>query len=164
MGAPPSVTESRLGACLGSSPETDAPSIAVLPFANMSADPEQEYFCDGMAEEIINALTKLENLRVVARTSAFQFKGRALDLREVGSKLDVTSVLEGSVRKAGRRLRVTAQLINVSDGYHLWSERYDRDMEDVFAVQDDVGGLVDLAHSSGAEGGVDLVRAEGGAG
>ena len=99
--------------------KADVPSIAVLPFANMSADPEQEYFCDGMAEEIINALTQLDNLRVVARTSAFQFKGQALDLREVGRKLDVTSVLEGSVRKAGNRLRVTAQLINVSDGYHV---------------------------------------------
>ena len=88
--------------------QPDQPSIAVLSFTNMSADPEQEYFCDGMAEEIINALTKLENLRVVARTSAFQFKGQSLDLREVGKKLDVTSVLEGSVRKAGNRLRVTA--------------------------------------------------------
>ena len=122
--------------------QPDVPSIAVLPFANMSADPEQEFFCDGMAEEIINALTKLENLRVVARTSAFQFKGQALDLREVGKKLDVTSVLEGSVRKVGNRLRVTAQLIKVSDGYHLWSERYDRDMDDVFAVQDEIAQSV----------------------
>ncbi len=103
--------------------QPEAPSIAVLPFDNMSADPEQEYFCDGMAEEIINALTKLDGLRVVARTSAFQFKGLAVDLRDVGNKLAVATVLEGSVRKAGNRLRVTAQLINVSDGYHLWSER-----------------------------------------
>ena len=118
--------------------QPEAPSIAVLPFDNMSADPEQEYFCDGMAEEIINALTKLDGLRVVARTSAFQFKGLAVDLRDVGNKLAVATVLEGSVRKAGNRLRVTAQLINVSDGYHLWSERYDRDMDDVFAVQDEI--------------------------
>ena len=116
----------------------DAPSIAVLPFANMSADPEQEYFCDGITEEIINALTKLKQLRVVARTSAFQFKNQALDLREVGAKLGVTTVLEGSVRKAGNRLRVTAQLISVSDGYHLWSERFDRAMDDVFEMQDDI--------------------------
>ena len=119
--------------------------IAVMPFANMSADPEQEYFCDGMAEELINALTKLDDLRVVARTSTFQFKGQALDLREVGRKLGATTVLEGSVRKSGNRLRVTAQLISVADGYHLWSERYDRQMEDVFAIQDDVSqAIVDV--------------------
>jgi TolB-like protein/Tfp pilus assembly protein PilF len=113
-------------------------SIAVLPFANMSADPEQEYFCDGMAEEIINTLTQLPGLRVVARTSAFAFKGEKHDVRELGRKLNVTAVLEGSVRKAGNRLRITAQLINVADGYHLWSERYDRDLEDVFAIQDEI--------------------------
>ena len=125
--------------------EPDMPCIAVMPFANMSADPEQEYFCDGMTEELINALTKLDELRVVARTSAFQFKGQALDLREVGRKLGATTVLEGSVRKAGNRLRVTAQLISVTDGYHLWSERYDRQMEDVFAIQDDVSqAIVDV--------------------
>ena len=125
--------------------EPDIPCIAVMPFANMSADPEQEYFCDGMTEELINALTKLADLRVVARTSAFQFKGQALDLREVGRKLGATTVLEGSVRKAGNRLRVTAQLINVADGYHLWSERYDRQLEDVFAIQDDVSqAIVDV--------------------
>ena len=125
--------------------QPEVPSIAVLPFANMSADPEQEYFCDGMAEELINALTKLDDLRVVARTSTFQFKGQALDLREVGRKLGATTVLEGSVRKSGNRLRVTAQLISVADGYHLWSERYDRQMEDVFAIQDDVSqAIVDV--------------------
>jgi TolB-like protein/predicted Ser/Thr protein kinase len=118
--------------------EKVTPSIAVLPFANLSADKEQEYFCDGMAEEIINALTQLENLRVVARTSAFVFKGKREDIREIGRKLKVDKVLEGSVRKAGNRLRITAQLINVSDGYHLWSERYDREMEDVFAIQDEI--------------------------
>jgi serine/threonine-protein kinase len=116
----------------------DYPSIAVLPFANHSADPEQEYFCDGMAEEIINALAQVKGLRVVARTSAFAFKGQAADIREIGHKLGVGTVLEGSVRKAGERLRITAQLIDVTDGYHLWSERYDRGMEDVFAIQEQI--------------------------
>ena len=116
----------------------DQNSIAVLPFTNMSADPEQEYFCDGMAEEIINSLTKIKDLRVVARTSAFSFKGKNLDIREIGKKLSVGKVLEGSVRIAGNRIRITAQLINVADGYHLWSDRYDRELEDVFAIQDDV--------------------------
>ncbi len=113
-------------------------SIAVLPFKNMSADPEQEYFCEGMAEEIINALTHIKDLRVVARTSAFSFKGKDEDIREIGRKLSVDKVLEGSVRKAGDRLRITAQLINIEDGYHLWSERYDRTMEDVFDIQDEI--------------------------
>jgi adenylate cyclase len=114
------------------------PSIAVMPFINMSADPEQEYFCDGMTEEIINALTHIENLRVIARTSCFVFKGKHEDIREIGRKLDVITLLEGSVRKAGNRLRITAQLIKVSDGSHLWSEKYDREMEDVFAIQDEI--------------------------
>jgi len=114
------------------------PSIAVLPFENLSADPEQEYFCDGMAEEIINALAHLDGLRVVARTSSFAFKGEHTDIRGIGSALDVTTVLEGSVRKAGNRLRVTAQLINVVDGYHLWSERFDRTLADVFEIQDEI--------------------------
>jgi serine/threonine-protein kinase len=114
------------------------PSIAVLPFTNLSADPEQEYFCDGMAEEIISALTHIDGLRVVARTSAFAFKDKHEDIRDIGRKLNVETLLEGSVRKAGSRLRITAQLVNVSDGYHLWSERYDREMEDVFAIQDEI--------------------------
>ena len=123
--------------------KADVPSIAVLPFANMSADPEQEYFCDGMAEEIINALTSLEGLRVSsARTSSFKFRGETRDATEIGTQLKVRSILEGSVRKAGNRLRITAQLINVSDGFHLWSERYDRDMDDIFAVQDDIARTV----------------------
>ena len=121
-----------------SPPERTPPSIAVLPFANLSADPENEYFSDGMSEEIINALTKLNGLRVVARTSAFAFKGRNEDIREIGRKLHVEHVLEGSVRKAGNRLRITAQLIKVADGYHLWSERFDREMADVFAIQDEI--------------------------
>jgi len=114
------------------------PSIAVLPFVDMSPDRDQDYFCEGMAEEILNALTRIEGLRVAARTSSFQFKGRAADMRKVALELGVNTVLEGSVRKAGSQLRVTAQLISAGDGYHLWSERYDRGLEDVFAIQDDI--------------------------
>jgi serine/threonine protein kinase/Flp pilus assembly protein TadD len=117
---------------------TSARSIAVLPFADMSPQRDQEYFCEGMAEEIINALTKIQALQVASRSSAFAFKGQNQDIRKVGEQLGVSTVLEGSVRKAGNRLRITAQLIKVSDGYHLWSERYDRDMEDVFAIQDEI--------------------------
>jgi len=119
-------------------------SIAVLPFANISDDPGNEYFSDGMTEEIINALAQLKDLRVAARTSCFTFKGKAPHISEVGAKLNVTTVLEGSVRKAGSRLRITAQLINVGDGYHIWSQRYDREMEDVFAIQDEIAkGIAD---------------------
>ena len=113
--------------------QPDVPSIAVLPFADMSPQKDQDYFCEGMAEEIINALTALDGLHVASRTAAFQAKAKDFDMAEIGTRLKVGAVLEGSVRKAGNRLRVTAQLINLSDGYHLWSERYDRDMEDVFA-------------------------------
>jgi serine/threonine-protein kinase len=114
------------------------PSIAVLPFVNLSPDPENEYFCDGLAEELIDALTKMEALRVVSRSASFQFKGEAHDIRQIGEHLNVNHVLEGSVRKAGNRLRITAQLISVDEGYHLWSEKYDREMEDVFAIQDEI--------------------------
>ncbi|OGU35731.1 MAG: hypothetical protein A2315_11875 [Ignavibacteria bacterium RIFOXYB2_FULL_35_12] len=120
-------------------------SIAVMPFVNMSADPEQEYFCDGLTEELINALSKVRDLRVVARTSTFTFKGGSHDVRKVGRKLDVRTVLEGSVRKSGENLRITAQLINVLDGYHLWSERYDRELKDVFEIQDEISlGIVNI--------------------
>ena len=115
-----------------------AKSIAVLPFADMSPGKDQDYFCEGIAEEIINALTKIDALRVASRSSAFAFKGQNQDIRKVGERLSVGTVMEGSVRKAGNRIRITAQLINVADGYHLWSERYDRDLEDVFAVQDEI--------------------------
>ena len=114
------------------------PSIAVLPFVNMSADPENEYFSDGLTEELINALTKVKELFVVARTSSFAFKGEKVDIREIGQRLNVDNLLEGSVRKVGNRVRITAQLVKVEDGYHLWSERYDRNMEDVFAIQDEI--------------------------
>jgi serine/threonine-protein kinase len=115
-----------------------APSIAVLPFRDMSPQGDQDYFCEGMAEELINALTQIEGLRVVARTSAFQFKGKDLDVREIGEQLGVSTVLEGSVRKSGNRVRVTAQLVSVADGYHLWSEKFDREMEDIFSIQDEI--------------------------
>jgi len=114
------------------------PSIAVLPFTDMSPGKEEEYFCDGMAEEIINTLTHVDGLHVVSRTSSFAFKDRREDLREIGRKLNVEKLLEGSVRKSGNRLRITVQLINVEDGFHLWSERYDREMENVFAIQDEI--------------------------
>jgi serine/threonine protein kinase len=113
-------------------------SIAVLPFADLSPQKDQEYFCEGIAEEIINSLTKLKELRVVARTSAFSFKRRDVDVREIGKKLNVESILEGSVRKAGNRLRINAQLIHVEHDYHIWSERYDRELDDVFAIQDEI--------------------------
>lgn len=116
----------------------ETPSIAVLPFVNMSADPENEFFCDGLAEELLNALAKIENLKVAARTSSFSFKGKNVNVDEIGRALHVNSVLEGSVRKSGNRLRISVQLINATDGYHLWSERYDREMEDIFAVQDEI--------------------------
>ncbi len=113
-------------------------SIAVLPFVNMSNDPDQEYFSDGITEEILNSLTHLKELRVAGRTSSFHFKGKNIDVRKIGQKLNVQTVLEGSIRKQGTRLRITVQLINVQDGYHLWSERYDRELDDIFAVQDEI--------------------------
>ncbi len=118
--------------------EAGGKSIAVLPFADLSPQKDQEYFCDGLAEELINSLTHISELHVPARSSSFSFKGKDIDVREVGNTLNVQTVLEGSVRKAGNRLRITAQLINVSDGYHMWSERFDRDMDDIFAIQDEI--------------------------
>jgi TolB-like protein/lipopolysaccharide biosynthesis regulator YciM len=113
-------------------------SIAVVPFVNMSTDPENEYFSDGITEEILNALVKVDGLQVTSRTSSFAFKGKNLDVREIGKLLNVTTVLEGSVRKAGKKVRITAQLINCVDDYHLWSETYDRQLEDIFEVQDEI--------------------------
>ena len=122
--------------------EPEGSAIAVLPFTNMSDDPEAEYFSDGMTEEIINALGQLKGLRVAARTSCFSFKGKTPEIAEVGAKLRVATVLEGSVRKVGGRIRITAQLVNVAEGFHLWSERYDRQMEDVFAIQDEIARAI----------------------
>jgi serine/threonine-protein kinase len=121
---------------------TGRSSIAVLPFANLSPDRDNEYFSDGLAEEIINALAQVSGLKVIARTSAFAFKGQNTDVRRIADTLGVTHVLEGSVRKAGNRIRVTAQLITASDGSHEWSERFDRDLEDVFAIQDEIAGAI----------------------
>jgi eukaryotic-like serine/threonine-protein kinase len=118
------------------------PSIAVLPFANMSRDADDEYFSDGLAEEIINALAQMPGLKVIARTSAFAFKGKNEDIRRIADTLGVNTVLEGSVRRAGSRIRVTAQLIQASDGTHLWSQRYDREMVDVFAMQDEISAAI----------------------
>ncbi|HUI79364.1 MAG TPA: protein kinase [Bryobacteraceae bacterium] len=127
------------GSAKGSEP---APSIAVLPFANMSADKENEYFSDGLAEEIINALTQVPGLKVTARTSAFSFRGKDVKIADIARELGVAHVLEGSVRKAGNRIRVTAQLIKAADGFHLWSERYDRELTDVFAIQDEISAAI----------------------
>lgn len=121
---------------------TPQPSIAVLPFANLSADKENEYFGDGLAEDIIDAMTKLPGLRVVPRTSAFAFQGKNVDVSEIATRLKVATILEGSVRKAGSRIRVTAQLIQADDQSHLWSERYDREMTDVFAIQDEISRAI----------------------
>ena len=120
----------------------DSSSIAVLPFVNLSSDKENEYFSDGLTDDLINALTKVRGLRVVARGSAFQFKGKNPDIRAVGRQLNVATVLEGSVQRSGHRLRITAQLSSVADGYHLWSETYDRQLADVFAVQDEISRAI----------------------
>jgi eukaryotic-like serine/threonine-protein kinase len=125
----------------GSSAEQQS-SIAVLPFVNMSGDKEQEYFSDGLAEEIINALAQIPGLKVTARTSAFAFRGKEQDIRGIAEALGVANILEGSVRKSGNRIRVMAQLVSAADGYHLWSERYDRDMTDVFAIQDEISQAI----------------------
>jgi serine/threonine protein kinase/Tfp pilus assembly protein PilF len=122
----------------GATQSQELPSIAVLPFKDMSPAKDQEYFCEGIAEELLNALVQIEGLRVAARTSASQFKDKAVNVRAIGRELDVRNVLEGSVRKAGNRLRITAQLINVEDGYHLFSEKYDRTADDIFAIQDEI--------------------------
>jgi adenylate cyclase len=119
-------------------PTTDKPSIAVMPFQNMSGDPEQDHFCDGLVEDIITTLSKLAGLRVIARNSSFVYKGRSIDVREAARQLGVRYILEGSVRKSGNRVRITAQLIDAKDGTHLWAERYDRAIDDIFAVQDEI--------------------------
>ena len=121
---------------------TNQKSIAVLPFENLSSDPENEYFSDGMTEEIINALTRVEGLKVTARTSSFAFKGLKEDVRIIGNKLGVATVLEGSIRKAGNRVRITAQLIRTDNGFHFWSENFDRELQDIFALQDEISLLI----------------------
>jgi serine/threonine protein kinase/tetratricopeptide (TPR) repeat protein len=139
-------------------------SIAVLPFVNMSADPEAEYFADGMAEELLNALVKVTALRVASRTSSFAFKGRNEDIGDIGRRLKVETVVEGSVRRAGNRIRIMAQLIDTADGYHLWSERYDRELSDVFAIQDEITasivGALRLVLTSGERQALSAERAD----
>ena len=135
--------ESRPGAPdIAPRPAERVASIAVLAFTDMSAAKDQDWFCDGIAEEILNALTPLKGLRVAARTSAFSFKGKGDDLRTIGEKLNVTTVLEGSVRRAGDRVRITVQLSDVANGFQLWSERYDRELKDIFDVQDEIAKAI----------------------
>lgn len=122
--------------------DDDAPSIAVLPFLDLSPTQDQQYFCEGVAEEILSALTRIRDLHVAARSSSFQFSPQAGDVRAIGRKLGVKAILEGSVRKSGRKLRVTAQLVNVTDGYHIWSKEFDADLEDVFAIQDEIAASI----------------------
>jgi TolB-like protein/tetratricopeptide (TPR) repeat protein len=126
----------------GAAPPDDTPSIAVLPFVNMSRDEENEYFADGLSEELLNVLAKIRGLRVASRTSAFWFKGQQIDIPTVAQKLNVATILEGSVRKSGKRVRITVQLIEVASDSHLWSETYDRELDDIFAVQDDIAQSV----------------------
>jgi adenylate cyclase len=116
--------------------------LAVLPFVNMSSDPDNEYFSDGITEELLNALAKVDDLKVTSRTSAFAFKGKQADIRDIAIQLNVDKVLEGSVRKSGNRVRITAQLINAADGYHIWSEVYDRNLTDIFELQDEISGII----------------------
>jgi TolB-like protein/Flp pilus assembly protein TadD len=130
------IPATKLPASRAAEPGTE--SVAILPFVDLSPARDQEYFCDGIAEEIINTLCGIRSLRVASRTSSFQFKGRALDVREIGRGLGVGAVLEGSVRKSGDRVRITAQLVNAADGYHLWSESFDRELSDVFAIQSEI--------------------------
>lgn len=156
LSSPASVTVVDLAPTRAQTAPAPEHSIAVLPFLNLSADPELGYFCDGMAEEILNALSAIPSLRVASRTSSFTFKGASEDIRAIGEKLRVRTVLEGSVRRADTKLRVTVQLINAADGFHLWSHTYDREMKDVFAVQDEIARAivnalkVNLERESGA--------------
>jgi serine/threonine protein kinase/Flp pilus assembly protein TadD len=128
----------KVGESVESASVPDTPSVAVLPFVDMSPEKDQDYFCEGLAEELINALVRIEGLSVASRTSAFRFKDTQQDIREIGRRLGVSTVLEGSVRKAGNQVRISAQLVNVEDGYQRWSNRYDRELKDVFAIQDEI--------------------------
>ena len=125
----------------------DKPSIAVLPFSNLSSDPEQDYFADGVVDDIITALSRFKSLFVIARNSSFTFKGKAVDLKQVGRALGVRYVLEGSMRKAGAKVRITCQLIDATTGAHLWAERYDGELRDIFALQDEIAVEV-VCHSA----------------
>ena len=145
VSSPGAAVSGALTAQARSSPVERTPSIAVLPFANMGGEKENEYFSDGLGEEIISVLARIPGLKVIARTSAFAFRGKELDIRKIAEMLGVRTVLEGSVRRAGSRIRVTAQLITAEDGSHLWSERYDRELADVFALQDEIAAAIATA-------------------
>lgn len=125
-------------------PLPDKPSIVVLPFVNMSNDPEQEFFADGIAEDVITALSRYPSLFVIARNSSFTYKDRAVDVKQIGRELGVRYVLEGGLRKAGNRIRVTVQLVETETGKHVWAERYDRDLADIFALQDEITEAVTM--------------------
>ncbi len=141
--APPATMVQAPAESIVTAPETqDTPSVAVLPFVNMSADADNEYFSDGITEELLNLLVRIDGLRVPSRTSSFAFKGRNTDIKEIASQLEVEHVLEGSVRKSGNRLRITAQLIDVATDTHLWSETYDRELVDIFAIQEDIAARI----------------------
>jgi serine/threonine-protein kinase len=153
------VSAASAGECVGAGSGRAASAIVVLPFANLSRDPDNDSFCDGLAEELINALTKVPGVRVVAHSSSFSFKGRDVDAREIGRQLGVGSILEGSVRKAGDRLRIAAQLIDAGDGYHVWSEQYDRRLTDVFAIQEEIAlAILSRMTAVGAEAIAPLVK------
>jgi len=139
--ASPEQKPSLAGSSVLSAPPPNA-SVAVLPFVNMSGDKSNEYFSDGLAEELLNVLSKIDQLKVAARTSSFHFKGETGNIAEIARSLGVATVLEGSVRQSGSRIRITAQLINAADGFHLWSEAYDRELDDIFAVQDEIASSV----------------------
>jgi len=172
-GAPPAAATATDGAARGAGQvlqlayadlsDDPRPSIAVLPFADMSPGSDQEYFADGMTEELLNALVRIRQLRVAGRTSSFAYKGQEKDLREIGAELGVRYVVEGSVRKQGDRLRITAQLVDASNNFHLWSDAYDRTMDDVFAIQEEIAEAIssELQVSLGLEGGDELVAPTG---
>ena len=142
-------------------PTDDKPTLAVLPFANMSTDAENEYFADGLTEELLNVLAKNPGLMITGRTSSFAFKGKNVDIREIGQQLGVSTVLEGSVRRSGDRVRITAQLVTTSDGFHMWSETYDRVIDDIFAVQDEIAGAVAQELHVALLGGTGTAAAQG---
>jgi TolB-like protein/Tfp pilus assembly protein PilF len=143
--APPDDTVTSRGAPAAGQRPAEKPSIAVLPFTNMSGDPEQEYFSDGMSEDVISALSRLRWFFVIARNSTFVYKGQAVDVRQVGRDLGVRYVLEGSVRRSGQRIRINAQLLDATTGAHIWADRYDRDLTDIFALQDEITASVTAA-------------------
>ncbi len=140
--SPAGETSKEAGEQLTLTPAAQTKSVAVLPFVNMSSDPEQEFFSDGISEEILNALAQVKELKVAGRTSSFAFKGQNQDLRKIGEALGVANILEGSVRKSGSKVRITAQLIQVKDGFHLWSETFDRELTDIFAIQDEISATI----------------------